>query len=705
LPSRPSINLRRRVFWVFLLTALAIMTLAGRVAWIQFARGEELRRRALDVRLRDVPVEPRRGTITDRRGRELAISVTVDSVYAIPAEISDPAATARAVAGVLGMDPAGLEERLSQPASFTWVKRKIDAAASRTLREMALPGIEFTQESRRFYPKDTLACHVLGFAGIDSQGLEGIEFFYDDRLRGVPGQIVVEFDARGRELPQTTHRYLPPEDGLNLVLTLDEVIQYIAERELDAMMAESQAKRGIVLVMDPAGGEILALACRPGYNPNQWNAFDSDLWRNVAISDTFCPGSTFKPLTAAAAVEEGAVDWGSSFYCRGAVQVPGAVISCVRAHGSQSLLEIIKNSCNVGFVQTGLELGVDHFYDYMEAFGLQAKTGIDLPGEGIGLMPAREAAKPVDLAVMAFGQTLTVTPLRLLVALSAIANDGVMMRPHVAHEFRDADGNVVERIEPEPVRRVVSPETARELAEALVAVVEEGTGQRAQVPGYRVGGKTGTAQKVIEGRVVHGQYVSAFFGFAPAERPRLAVLVMFDEPQGAYYGGVIAAPMVGAVLADALRYLEVPPSGREEGVGGEPLDGAPVPVPSVVNLPVGEAQAVVEAAGFRWRATGEGDTVVAQTPPPGVDHGSGSEVLAELGPAGEGAAAAAGVEVTVPDIGGMTLRPAAETLARVGLRLLAEGSGVAVGQEPAPGEVVAAGSVVRVTFSPPEGSQ
>jgi len=702
LPAPPGLGMKKRIAFVFIATMFALCFLAGRVAYLQFVRGGELSGEALEVRTREMPVEAKRGAIYDRKGRELAISVNVDSAYAVPAEIENPDEVAAAVAEVLDMDRSEVRRRLTKDASFVWIKREIDDEASAELKRLDIDGIDFTQESRRFYPKGSLACHVLGFAGIDNQGLEGIEVSFDRELRGVPGKIVVEFDARGREIPQAVHRFVEPRDGLDLVLTIDEVIQYVAERELEAAVTAANALKGVCVVLDPRTGEVLAMASRPAYDPNRYSDYRSETWRNTVIADTMPPGSTFKPITAAAALEEGAVDWGTHFYCPGAIKVPGAVISDVSAHGSQDMTGIIVRSCNVGFVNVVNRLGADRFYKYVHAFGLDEKTGIRLPGEGAGIFPPLEQVKPVDLAVMSFGQTMTLTPLRLAVALSAIVNDGVMMKPLIAKELRDASGAVVRTFEPCEARRVISKDTANELVQALVKVVDEGTGRRARIEGYSVGGKTGTAQKVVEGRIVPGKYIGCFWGFAPASDPRVSILMMIDEPEGSYYGGVVAAPYVASALRDVLRYLEVPPD-RAAGEGTSARDEdqqgpEPVEVPAVVGTAVPEAVQQLRARGLSVRVEGSGDAVSEQVPPAGAEVPPGSEVLLRT-TTGEGRT---DQEVSVPDVRGLTMRRAADVLGRVGLMMKPDGTGVAVEQEPAPDAVVAPGSTVAVRFEPPE---
>ncbi len=701
------LGMRKRVFLVFLFTLVLSVGLISRLAYIQFVLGEELRSEAVEVRMRDLQVQAKRGIIYDRRGRELAISINVDTVWAAPSQVPDPEKEAAVLAEVLEMDYHEILEKLRSRTAFVYIKRKISETMSKRLKDLELPGIYLTQDSKRFYPKGTLAAHVLGISGIDNQGLEGIELAYDENLRGKPGKVVMEFDARGQEIPQAEHRYLPPQDGYDLILTLDETIQFIAERELDAAMAQTGAKKGVVIVMDPKTGEILAMAIRPTFDPNEYQEYPAANRRIVAISDAFHPGSAFKPITAAAALEEGVVHVGSYFACGGGIVVSGWPIGCITGHGSVSFYGAIERSCNVSLIQMGLALGIDKFFRYVEDFGLTSQTGIDLPGEARGVIKPVQEMKKLDLAVMSFGQTLAVTPLQLVSALAAIANDGKLMRPHLAKRFLDRDGNVVKEVRPEVIRQVISPSTAAEIQKAMEGVILRGTGKQARVEGYRLAGKTGTAEK-IQG--VDGIYVAWFAGFGPVDDPRLATLVMLDEPQGAHYGGIVAAPVFAAVMRDSLHYLEVPARYEEKEepwvppghLGEDPLMAV---VPSVVNLPVDEAVKILREESLVARVQGKGDLVLEQVPPSGVEVPPGTRVLLQTTLQVPGVPERGGqdeaAQVEVPDLRGMTMREAAEILGKMGLRMQPEGSGKAVIQNPAPGQRVQQGTAVRVVFKDP----
>ena len=687
-------NIRRRVILLFAFTLAAYLALVLRVAWIQFVRGAELSQGALETRLQEVPVEARRGPIYDRQGRELAVSVTVDSVYAIPAEVTDPAQEASTLASLLGMDPQAVLTKLTQKSAFVWVKRKVDLDTAQKVRAAKLPGIDLVPESQRYYPQGSLAAQVIGIAGIDSQGLEGVELEYDQQLRGIPGRIVVERDARGIEIPQAVHRAFPARDGNQVFLTIDEYIQLMAERELDEIDIQYHPKDAVILVMDPRNGEILAMAQRPTYDPNNYQQYPAANRRNVLISDVVPPGSVFKPVTAAAALEEGTSHLTDTFYDPGYTIVTGVRINDWKAggHGQEDFAQAMANSCNVALVNIGLSLGAQNFYKYVDAFHLREKTGIDLPGEASGIFPPLSKVKPIDLAVMSFGQTLTVTPIEMASAIAAIVNGGVWHTPHVVKEIRSPDGQVLQTFDGGPGEQVISPATSQDMVKILEGVVTDGTGVSAKVPGYRVGGKTGTSQKV-EGGAVVDKYISSFIGFGPIPNPRLLVLVMVDEPQGSHFGSQVAAPAFARLMGDALRYLGIPPQQPEPGVPtGEP-GTAVVTVPDVRGLTAADATARLGQAGLGTQFTGEGDVVVAQFPPPDAGVSFGAHVLLTLGWAGASNQADL---VAVPDVVGMDAGSASRLLAGLGLKVSVSGSGRVVAVDPAPGIKVPRGTTVRL---------
>lgn len=702
--------IRKRVALLFLVVALVMCGLVGRLVVVQFFKSSWLLEKAIDQRVRDIPVEAKRGTIYDRNGKEMAIAINVESVYAIPAEITDREKTASQLASILNLEQDQILRKIKQRSAFVWLQRKIDPEKARQVKNINLPGIGLTQESRRHYPQSTLAAHVLGFSGIDSQGLDGIEATYDAHLRGKKGQIVIEYDAGGREIPNASHKFIPPTDGDDVYLTIDQVIQFIIERELDRVMQETQAKAATIIIMQPQTGEILALANRPTYDPNQFGEYSPKLWRNIALSNSYEPGSTFKILTAAAGLQEKVVKQTDSFYDPGYAEVQGRHIRCWRAggHGSQTFLEVVKNSCNPGFIAVGLRLGRDSFYNYLEQFGLGKPTNIDLPGEAKGILIPREQIKPINIATMSMGQSIAITPIQLLTVAAAIANDGLLLKPQIVREIRTKEGQLAYSFQPEPVRQVIAPETSRELRGILEQVVADGTGKNAYIAGHRIAGKTGTAQKVGAGGYQQGSYIASFVGFAPADNPRVVMLVVIDEPQGAYYGGQIAAPVFGQVMKDVLQYLKIPV--QAEHSAELTHYGAVIPkfdmkielvVPSLINLETAAAEKLAKDAGLAVLWEGQGSRVADQLPKPGSKVPGGTQILAYLEPRFVNAQAL----VTVPNVQGQSLQQTGALLGDIGLILEASGNGNAIQQQPAPGVKAPSGSSVSVQFAPPPNSR
>lgn len=697
-----SLLLRKRIATLSLLFTTAFLLLGLRLFWIQFVCGAELSAKAEQNRMRDIPVEAKRGVIYDRNGRELAISVSADSVCAYPAEVKASGKaqeTARQLAGILGMNQDDVYNKITRNTAFVWIKRQIDPAKAGSIRNLNLKGIDLTEESRREYPKGDLAAHVLGIAGIDNNGLEGVDFYYNDLVGGTKGKIIVEKDGKNQEIPEAIHKYIAPVEGANLVLTIDETIQFITERELDKVFQERKAKRAVAIVMDPATGEILAMATRPTFDPNKFADYPAVNRRNFAINDAYEPGSTMKIITAAMAMQEGVVNDSSRFYCPGSIKVGKETITCAngKAHGSQTFAQIVENSCNVGFVQVGLELGLERYYKYIDAFGFGQLTGVDLPGEAKGILVPRKTAKQIDLATMAFGQANAVTPIQLITAVSAVANQGKLMKPHLLKKAVDANGKTIKTCEPEMVRQVISPEMAQKLCKILEGEVEEGTGTNAQIEGYTTGGKTGTAQKIKPGGgYMSNEYYASFIGFAPVDNPRLVCLVVVDAPQGyPYFGGWVAAPAFRSIMADSLRYLKVPlnkSTSDDKSLEQEEK----VAVPDVINLPLDEAVQLIHSRGLNTKLGGSGEVVWQQTPRPGTRLARGSQVIIQLSPYGKGGED--GGEVTIPDLTGKSMKEVAGILADLGLHLVPEGSGLAYEQSPAAGKVVSGGSTITVKF-------
>lgn len=700
-----NVVIRKRITILLILVSMLLFALVARLAWIQFVMGNDLIIKAIENRTRDVPIEAKRGTIYDRNGKELAVSISADSVYVTPKLVKKPRETAQKVAEVLGLNEEKVYKIITKKSRHEWIQHKADATKVKKLKELQLAGIGTVDQTRRYYPNENLASHLLGFVQlVDNIGGNGIELTYDSILKGIPGKMVKEYDAGGREIPGAIHRRIEPVDGNSLYLTIDETIQHFVERELDKVVETYKPKHTSIIVMDPKTGQILAMGNRPDFNPNKYAEFPQETWRNFAVSDAYEPGSTFKVVTASAGLEEGVVRPKDQFYDPGFIEVLGNRVKCWKAggHGAQTFAEVVQNSCNPGFINVGLRLGVEKFMEYVEAYGFGKKTGISLPGEATGILVPTKRATNLDLATMSIGQSNAVTPIQLITAMSAIANGGQLMKPQLVKEITNAKGEEIEQPKPEKVRQVISKETAEEMHNILESVVAQGSGSKGFIEGYRAAGKTGTAQKAgPKGGYVSGKYVASFCGFAPANNPKIAVLVIIDEPQGAvYYGGQIAAPIFGAVAGDILKYMGVPPqiNGLEKKqLLGEPEKLKETTVPDVVNLPLTEARQLLQEANLKGVTEGDGKVVLGQFPLAGATVTEGTEINLYMVNKGGGTQDL----VTVPNVVGKSLREAAAILGAVGLTMDIEGSGEAMEQEPVAGTKVKAGQVVRVKFSPP----
>ena len=693
---------RKRVGIIFFSVAVMLLVLAARLVWVQFIIGEDLRQKAYNARFRNVEVKAKRGIVYDAKGKPLAISVSTDSFYAIPAQIRKAGRaqeTAAEIARVLGMEQARVLEVITRQQAFVWIQRHVPEEKARELKALNLEGISCVEEPERFYPKGSLLAHVLGFAGIDNQGLNGIEVTYDKVLSGVSGTIMVEYDAKGQEIPDALQKYIPPQDGNSIYLTIDETIQYIVERELDEMMKLKSPKKAGVIVMEPKTGRILAMASRPAYNPNQYKDYDPATWRNSVISDAYEPGSTFKTVTAAGALDEGVVKPQDRFYDPGYVMVGKEMVKCWRygrPHGSQTFVEGVQNSCNPVFITIGLRAGKDVFYRYLHGFGFGQKTGIDLPGEALGILVDKEKCKDIDLATMSMGQANAVTPIQLLNAFAAISNGGYLMKPQLVKEIRDKDGNLVRAIEPEVVRQVISGETSRTFMGILETVVSQGTGRNAFIEGYRVGGKTGTAQKVVPGgKYSTSEYIASFMGVAPVNDPQVVALVVVDAPQGVYFGGQVAAPVFRNIVHDTLRYLRVTAQVEPEKIANNASRKAVIP--DLAGMDLKNAVGILSKAKFKVDVLGDGTRVKALLPPAGTElHEGGKVVVYTSVPAfGQNPET-----VVVPDLTGKTIGEVKEITKMLNLNFLIQGSGIVVNQQPEPGLQAPVGSNLTITMEP-----
>jgi cell division protein FtsI/penicillin-binding protein 2 len=543
----------------------ALALLVVRMVDLQVVRRGVLTRLAVRQQLESLRLPGRRGLILDRDGRPLAINVEVDSVYAVPKAIDDPAAFARRVGPVLGLAPDEVLARLRRGGEyFAWLARRLPTDVADKIRALGLgDAVGVLPESRRAYPDGPLAASVLGFTGTDDTGLAGVELRYDPLLRGTGGVEVADRDAIGRELVQTQRVITPPRDGATVVLTIDEMIQHIAEREVARAVERTQARAGLAVVMDPQTGAILAMASVPSFDPNHYAEAPPRLWKNPAVADLYEPGSTFKVVLAAAALDSHAVTLDDRWTDPGKIRINGAWIHDAEPtehFASLGLSDILKYSSNVGAAQVATRLGTATYYAYIQRFGFGRPTGIDVPGEAAGIVrPVSQWLGPT-LQNIAFGQGISVTPIQLLVAASALVTGGIEVQPHVVAVVRDASGRTIATpAEGVPRRRVVPADVAAQVVAMMREVVNGGTGVKAKMTGYSVAGKTGTAQVPGPAGYLSGAYIGSFVGFVPVPSPRLAILVVIKEPHGVFYGGDVAAPVFREIARRTLWYLRVPP--------------------------------------------------------------------------------------------------------------------------------------------------
>ena len=632
---KPSIDIKKKIIIILVVIECALVALTGRIFFIQAFMGESLQKLAYEQQTRDRLIAPKRGEILDRNMVGLAVSETVASVSVIQSQIKDEDEVAKALSERLQMDYNTVLQKVSKRVALERIKTKVKKEDADAIRALNLPGVIVDEDIKRVYPFSTLASQVLGFVGKDNQGIIGLEAKYEQYLKGTPGKILTETDVAGRELPQGRSYREPPVPGYNLVISLDMVLQRYAEQTIEKTIEVKGAKRGTIIFMNPQNGEILAMANKPDFDLNDpftindpgllviWETLSdkeksdslNQMWRNFSLNDTYEPGSTFKIITSAAGLEERVVDVNSPFVCNGSVTVGGRQIKCwryPRAHGSETFTEGVENSCNPVFMEIAFRLGSDKFYEYLIRYGFNEKTGIDLPGEATGIMYKPEKIGPVELATMSFGQSLTITPIQLLRAASATVNGGYLVTPHFGMQLIDADGATVKTFTYEQGRQVISKETSDTMKMILQSVVFSGTGNKTYIPGYRVGGKTATSEKLPRRS---GKYISSFLAFAPAENPQLMALVLIDEPQGVYYGGTVAGPVMKELLENALPYMNIKPEYSADE--SDMPEAARVPVPDVRGLSVEQALKTLTDEGLTVDITGEGDVVTEQFPLPG----------------------------------------------------------------------------------------
>ncbi|MFH0811987.1 MAG: penicillin-binding transpeptidase domain-containing protein [Pseudomonadota bacterium] len=645
--------IRFRLVLVFLLLTFSLCIASVRAYKLQISKQTELNRLAERQRIHKVELRPPRGVIYDRRYQELAVSVEVDSVYTHPWQIKDHERTAEGLRNVFGLDAHKALQTVKNPAPFVWIERGISPAKRRQMESLGLKGIHFIKENKRFYPQREIGGHFLGFVGIDGNGLEGLERSYDSYLTGGTEYFFAERDALGREILSSGVMPLEFRRGDDLIVTIDLTIQYILEKELQKAVEQARARGGIGIVMNPKTGEILGLAIHPSFNPNNFGASFPKLWRNRIITDCFEPGSTFKIFLAAAAIEEKVVSPEEIIYCEnGSYRLGKRIIHDLHKYGNLSFAEVVKYSSNIGAVKVCERLDAPEFYNSIQKFGFGDKTGIDLPGESPGLVRPYQTWREIDKSTISFGQGVSGTPLQLINALCAIANGGYLMRPFLVKAIVNEKGELVKKNHPRVIRKVISEQTAQVVTEMMIAVVsEDGTGRNAQMAGFEVAGKTGTAQKVdpITGLYSNSKFIGSFMGFVPARDPVIAVLIVIDEPQGRGFGGTVAAPAFKAAAEQILTYLNV--------------------------FPQPKCMSPVVALGNPGSKETPGDDL-----PDNLDNASCLKGF--------------------PDLTGLSIRKVLQMVKDYNLTVHVEGSGRAISQKPSPGTPLSDISECWVMFNP-----
>jgi cell division protein FtsI (penicillin-binding protein 3) len=701
-----------RLYYLAGFLAFWFLVICLRLVWLQVVEYGEYTQRAARQQQRSIEVSPVRGSIYDRNGNELAMTVTVDSVFAVPSEVPDIHASSLALARALKSDAGEIEDRMRGSRAFAWVARKVDSAASARARDLNLKGIYFQKESKRFYPKRELAAQVLGYVGLDDEGLGGMEREFDSKLTGRPGKMLISLDNKRRWFGRVEKN---PEPGENVVLTLDQNIQYIAERELEKAVAETHAEAGTIVVENPHTGEVLALANRPDFNPNTFSTANPKSFKNRAVSDIYEPGSTFKIVTLAGALEERLSNPDEVIDCQmGSIELNGRTIHDHKPYGALTVAQVLANSSDVGAIKLALRLGEDRFDRYIRAFGFGSQTGIELPGETRGLTKPVNRWSKVSIGAISMGQEIGVSPLQLIAMASTIANDGIFVPPRiVAGTTPPRSTRQLIAYHPPAGRRVISTLTAAQMKHMLEGVVLRGTGTRAILDGYSSAGKTGTAQKTdpATGRYSKSHYIASFTGFAPVNNPAVSVLVVLDSPVGPHEGGLVAAPVFSRVTQQVLGYLnvnhdvelqdrrrllrraQVKEDDLSEGSADYLADETvPGDVPSKSPAPAQETPKEVDGKPVISAAPTPPSLAVAPVLPAPV------RVSTSPAPARGTMVVDLDNSAIVPDFRGLSLRAALEEAQSAGIELEVSGSGTGREQSPLAGARIPAGGRVRVKF-------
>lgn len=701
------LHIRKRVLTLLVILIFLFGILACRIAYLTTARSAELTSRGVRQWTREGTVYARRGNILDTNGQTLVMSATAYIVSVEPGKVRDAEAFARIVSPILGLSEEKVAEKAANRGkSSVTLKRQVPRETADRLRQLkqskdaetaeAASALLFDEDVRRVYLRGAFLTQTLGLVNVDGVGQSGLEQQYETLLRGEAGRSMRSVDGKARPIYDSGNLYIEPQDGSTVRLTIDATIQEIVEKAMRECYEVNKAQAVHAIAMDVYTGAVLAMCSKPDYDPNdpprdQLDALQS-LMRIRLISDSYEPGSTFKILTAAAALDSGVTMPEDGFYCSGKIKVDGDTIKCWgNPHKAETMAQALQNSCNPVFVELALRMGTERFYQYLHAFGLGSKTRIDLQGEESGILIPVNSVKNVDLARIGFGQSVAVTPVQLLTAACSVVNGGRLMRPYLLKEAVSPDGTVLYRTSPKVVSNPISEETSLTMRKLLEDVVAIGGAKNARIPGYRIGGKTGTAQVYKDGRIVRNVHIGSFLGFAPADDPRIALLVIVDEADTPVdYGGTTAAPFARQILEDVLPYLGYQPDGDD---GSEPVQ-----VPDVTGLPLWEARKTLSALGLKVLDDGGSGSVTAQMPSAGAKLRTGGQMMLYTY---EEALPETETLVCVPDVSGKSIASAASLLRQRGLEMEIDGSGFAVSQEPAAGSFLAPDSVVLVHFELP----
>ena len=676
--SRPDVSLSRALL-VAAFIGFWMLAVSARLVYLQVSQHSSLTNRARQQQQNALDTTPQRGEVLDRNGRQLARSVQTISLFLDPADLDagQLECTAQQLSNALGFSYAEVSQQLSNAQTterrFLWIARRLDVDRGNQILALELPGIHPVIEPKRFYPNGSLASHVLGYVGIDGQGLGGVEHSYNSKIKGEPGELFLEKDATGRAYESFE---IPAKPGQTVVLTIDQTIQYHAEQALQAAVSRSHAKSGTAIVLDPRTGEILALANAPTFDPNKVSDSTADARSNWALQNIYEPGSTFKIVAFSAAIDRKLAKPEDHIDCQmGAITVAGRVVHDHHPFGSLTLVEALAKSSNVGAIKLGIRVGDESMYDYITRYGFGSRTGIELMGETPGILRKVDRWQPSSIGSIAIGQEIGVTPLQMVSAYGAVANDGVRIAPHIVREVRNANGSILFSAQPEQ-RRVINAETAIALRGMLEGVTLHGTAKKAQLDGYSAAGKTGTAQKIDPRTKGYSatKFVGSFVGFAPVNNPQVAIIVVIDEPAGAYHGGDVAAPVFREIAEQILPALNVEP------------DIETTAIPELIARADKQSPSDAKLRDEQQRAESERRSTL---PTVVSDGGREGEVVY---------AVTTSKAMVMPDLHGRSVRDVARTCAQLGLQIEARGEGKVMKQSPAPGAEVSTGQVIYLDF-------